>query len=345
MSTVATAAQGGAGVDERELEQFRTELTGYCYRMLGQAFEAEDAVQDTMIRAWRSLSGFDGRSSLRSWMYRIATNVCLDMLNGRKRRALPLDMHAGPSEPVHSSLGVPLTESVFVGPIPDDRVLPDDGDPAELAVAKESIRLAFIAALQHLPAKQRAVLILREVLRWKATEVAELLDTTVASVNSALQRARATIAELDTTATRTVDADTKELLERYVKAFESYDITAFVSLLHEDAIQSMPPFAMWLRGNTDIGQWMLGPGAECAGARTQLVEINGRPGMATWRRSQTGGTGHNAFSIQVLDVVDGKVAELLIYLGAELFPLFDLPVHLEAEDASDPTQRFAAISG
>src|SRR6266567_2133725 len=177
-----------------ELEQHRRELTGYCYRMLGSSFEADDAVQETMVRAWRAFDSFEGRSGLRSWVYRIATNVCLDMLRGRQRRARPMEMgSSSPADPAH--LGAQLPETTWITPIAADRVLPPDGDPAELTEAKETIRLAFVATLQHLPARQRAVLILREVLRWQATEVAELLDTTVASVNSALQRARATMGE------------------------------------------------------------------------------------------------------------------------------------------------------
>ncbi|HEY4408783.1 MAG TPA: RNA polymerase subunit sigma-70, partial [Acidimicrobiia bacterium] len=175
-----------------ELEQYRRPLTGYCYRMLGSAFEADDAIQETFVRAWKNADTFEGRSAVRSWLYRIATNVCLDMLRSRKRRAAPMDM--GPAHPADGDVGPKLAENLWVTPIPDERVLPSDGNPEEVALAKESIRLAFVTALQHLPARQRAILILREVLRWQAAEVAELLDTTVASVNSALQRARATLA-------------------------------------------------------------------------------------------------------------------------------------------------------
>jgi RNA polymerase sigma-70 factor (ECF subfamily) len=226
-----------------ELELYRRELTGYCYRMLGSGFEAEDATQETFVRAWRFADTFEGRSSVRSWLYRIATNVCTDMQRSPQRRARPMEL--GPSSPPdESKLGSFLPEAVWVSPIADERVLPDSADPAEIAMARESIRLAFVTALQHLPAKQRAVLILCEVLRWQAAEVAQLLDTSVAGVNSALQRARATMSALPAEA-RPLDVadDNAQLLARYVDAFERYDIESFVTLLHEDVIQSMPPFA------------------------------------------------------------------------------------------------------
>ena len=252
-----------------ELEVYRRELTGYCYRMLGSAFDAEDAVQETMVRAWRKGEAFEGRSSLRSWLYRIATNVCLDMLRGRKRRAAPVEL--GPAmPPVESSLAGVLPEGSWVSPIADERVLPAEADPAELAELRESVRLAFVAALQHLPPRQRAVLILCEVLRWKAGEVAELLETSVASVNSALQRARATLETADvhdrSGASELSEAD-RELLARYVQAFEQYDMSALTALIQEDATQSMPPFDLWLRGRDDILTWWFGPGIGCQGSR------------------------------------------------------------------------------
>ena len=243
-----------------DLEGHRRELTAYCYRMLGSGFDAEDAVQETMVRAWRAGERFEGRSSVRSWLYRIATNVCLDMLRGRQRRARPMEL--GPSRPpVESSLEPVLPEGSWVSPIADERVLPPEADPADVAEVRDSIRLAFVAALQHLPARQRASLILCEVLRWQAAEAAELLDTSVAAVNSSLQRARATMSSIDTGASpATVDAGQRDLLARYVDAFERYDVDQLVTLLHDDAVQSMPPFAMWLQGAADIGRFMLGPG-------------------------------------------------------------------------------------
>src|SRR3954468_7668485 len=268
--------------------------------MLGSCFDADDAVQETMVRAWRGIADFEGRSALRSWLYRIATNVCLDQLSGRQRRALPMALSGSPWQPVEHSLAARRPGTAWVEPILDRQVLPEADDPAERAVARESIRLAFVAALQHLPPRQRAVLLLREVLRWKADEVAQLLDTTVASVNSALQRARATLAALDGVPDpRPLDADDRELLERYVNAFERYDIDAIVRLLHDDATQHMPPFEMWLRGSADIGTWMLGPGAACRGSRVMAVEANGSPAVAQWR--PVAGGGFEPWALHVLE--------------------------------------------
>jgi RNA polymerase sigma-70 factor (ECF subfamily) len=314
-----------------ELEQYRIELTAYCYRMLGSAFEAEDAVQEAMVRAWRGLDRFEGRSALRSWMYRIATNVCLDMLNGKQRRERPLDL--GPaSPPVVSSLGEKWSEASWVEPIPDGRVLPSDGDPAEVAVARETVRLAFVAALQHLPARQRAVLILREVLRWKATEVAELLDTSVASVNSALQRARATLADhkpAETDAADPMDDAQQDLLRRYVDAFERYDLDSLTSLLAEDATLNMPPYSLWLQGHTDISAWFLGPGHECRGSRLVPAEANGMPAFGHYKPSGPGGR-LEPWAIQVIELSGGQITGLTTFLDtARMFPLFGLPLEFE----------------
>jgi RNA polymerase sigma-70 factor (ECF subfamily) len=314
-----------------QLEQHRAELTGYCYRMLGSAFEAEDAVQETMVRAWRSFDRFEGRAALRSWLYRIATNVCLDMLSGRERRARPMDL--GPArEPVLDNLNT-LPEVTWIEPIPDG-VLVADGDPAEVAVARETIRLAFVAALQHLPPRQRAVLILCEVLRWKATEVAELLETSVASVNSALQRARATLeaSNVSTTDTpRSLEPADAELLARYVEAFERYDMDALTSLIREDATQSMPPFDLWLRGRDDIFTWWFGPGIACRGSKViPTVAANGSPAFGQYKPSDTG-TGYDPWALQVLEIEDGRIVELTFFLDTErVFPLFGLPARLES---------------
>ena len=304
---------------EPQLEQYRKELTAYCYRMLASPFEAEDAVQETFLRAWRSFDGFEGRAALRSWLYRIATNVCLDMLDGRERRATPMDL--GPArEPIEANLNVP-SEVTWIQPIPD---------PAEEAVERETIKLALVAALQHLPPRQRAVLILCEVLRWKASEVAELLETSVASVNSALQRARATLEASDVSAVDTspsVDAENEELLARYVAAFEAYDIEALTSLIHEDASQSMPPFDMWLQGRDDIFTWWFGPGIGCRGSRMiPTVAANGSPAFGQYKPSESG-EGYEPWALQVLEMEDGRIAELTFFLDTEtLFPLFGLPL-------------------
>jgi RNA polymerase sigma-70 factor (ECF subfamily) len=333
MSDLAAAARTGQTAElERRLEQHRVELTAYCYRMLGSAFDAEDAVQETMVRAWRSFDRFEGRAALRSWLYRIATNVCLDMLNGRERRARPMDL--GPArEPEAANLNT-LPEVAWIEPMPDARAVPAQGDPAEVAVARETIRLAFVAALQHLPPRQRAVLILCEVLRWKASEVAELLDTSVASVNSALQRARATLEARNVSAAGTppsVDEADADLLARYVEAFERYDMEALTSLIHEDATQSMPPYDLWLRGRDDILTWWVGPGATCRGSRViPTVAANGAPAFGQYRPRPTGG-GYEPWALQVLEIEDGRIVDFTFFLDTErVFPLFGLPLQLES---------------
>jgi RNA polymerase sigma-70 factor (ECF subfamily) len=321
-ATVKPAAAELAG----QLEQHRKELTAFCYRMLASVHDAEDAVQETFVRAWRGADRFEGRSALRSWLYRIATNVCLDLLNGKERRARPMDL--GPArEPVEANLSV-LPEVTWIEPIPDGRVL-SDGDPAEVAVARETIRLAFVAALQHLPPRQRAVLILCEVLRWQASEVAELLETSVASVNSALQRARATLERAEAPATTRADVD-PDLLARYVSAFEAYDMEALTALIQEDATQSMPPFDLWLRGRDDIFTWWLGPGIGCKGSRVvPTTSANGSPAFGQYKPAEGGG--YEPWALQVLEIEDGRIVELSFFLDTDtLFPLFDLPARLDA---------------
>ena len=325
MTDASLTVKPAAGELEGLLESHRRELTGFCYRMLGSAFDAEDAVQETFVRAWRSFDRFEGRSSLRSWLYRIATNVSLDMLNGRERRARPMDL--GPArEPIADNLNA-LPEVTWIEPIPDGRVVPE-GDPADVAIAHDTIRLAFVAALQHLPPRQRAVLILCEVLRWQAAEVAELLETSVASVNSALQRARATLEATNLTpdAPLSVDAADAELLERYVEAFERYDLDALTALIHEDATQSMPPYDMWLTGRDDIFRWWWGPGIGCEGSRViPTVAANGAPAFGQYKPAEGGG--YEPWALQVLEIRDGKIAELTFFLDTErVFPLFGLPL-------------------
>jgi RNA polymerase sigma-70 factor (ECF subfamily) len=318
------------GATETELEQYRPQLTGYCYRMMGSAFEAEDAVQETMLRAWRNLDQFEGRAAMKSWLYRIATNVCLTMLDGRKRRARPMDI-GGPGDALDPKLGQ-LPEATWLEPMPDGRVLAEE-DPEEQAIQRETLRLAFVAALQHLPARQRAVLILREVLRWKAEEVAELLDTSVPSVNSALQRARATLAMSNITASDpapAMDEDQRTLLARYVDAFQRYDMSALTSLIQEDATQSMPPYEMWLSGRDDILGWWVGPGAACRGSRLIPTTANGTPAFGQYRPGGPDGS-YEPWSLQVLEISDGGIAGFTFFLDTEtLFPLFGLPMRLEA---------------
>ena len=315
---------------EVRLEEHRRELTAYAYRMLGSAFEAEDAVQETLVRAWRGFHAFEGRSALRSWLYRIATNVCLDMLQGKERRARPMDL--GPAQVADVSLmGEPLPESTWIVPIPDGRVMPADGDPAEVAETRESIRLAFVAALQLLPPKQRAVLVLRDVLRWKASEVAELLDTSVASVNSALQRAHATIEAADLTGEPSEPADDEQrgLLARYVEAFERYDMDRLTSLLREDASWSMPPLELWLQTHDDIRRWCLGPGIGCKGSRLVPTQANGQPAFGQYKPAAEGGL--EPWALQVVETSDGRITGIGFFLDTpSLFPLFGLPERLES---------------
>jgi RNA polymerase sigma-70 factor (ECF subfamily) len=328
----SSAVTVSAPLAPSDLEPFRRELTGYCYRMLGSGFEAEDAVQETLIRAWSHAEGFEGRSSVRSWLYRIATNVCIDMQRQVQRRARPMEM--GPaSPPVESHLGPMLPEVAWVTPVSDARVAPESTDPADIAQYRESVRLAFVTALQHLPARQRAALILCEVLRWQVAEAAELLDTSVAAVNSALQRARATLGALpEEPHGGVLDDAHAELLERYVDAFERYDIEKLVTLLHEDAVQSMPPFAMWLQGARNIGRWMVQPGpSACRGSRLLPVWANGCPAFGQYRPDPDGG--YAPWALQVLEITGGKIAGMNFFLtygeSSPLFAEFGLPLHLD----------------
>jgi RNA polymerase sigma-70 factor (ECF subfamily) len=313
---------------ERVLDAHRRELTGYCYRMLGSGSEAEDAVQETLLRAWKAMDRFEGRSSVRSWLYRIATNVCLDMLRTPQRRARPMDL--GGSQSADDGLAPTLPEHMWVMPIADERVIPVNGDPSELAAERESVRLAFVAALQHLPARQRAVLILREVLRWQASEVAELLDTSVASVNSALQRARATLAdcEIDQLDPANIGPEQQVLLEKYVDAFERYDITSLVALLREDVQFSMPPYNMWLQGPDEVAKWLLGTGIGCKGSRLVATAGNGCAAFGSYRQTRAGL--HEPFALQIVELSGGRISGIHNFLDVELFAAFGLPARLES---------------
>jgi RNA polymerase sigma-70 factor (ECF subfamily) len=309
-------------VPPEQLEQYRRELTGYCYRMLGSIYEAEDAVQETMLRAWKALATFEDRTGLRPWLYRIATNVCIDLLKGRSRRALPMDV--APVATGELRRGAARPEATWVQPAPDSLILPPDGDPAEHAVARESVRLAFIAALQHLAPRQRAVLILRDVLGWRAAEVAALLETSADAINSALRRARAALAGIDRDAapSQPSEAD-RALLAAYMDAFERHDVDALVALLRDDAILEMPPFELWMRGPDDIRRWLLAVDAFGQELFTP-VNANGSPAVAVYRPQEPGGQ-PTAFSIQVLDNVAGRIGAIHVFLDPSLFERFGLP--------------------
>jgi RNA polymerase sigma-70 factor, ECF subfamily len=325
--SVSAFRAAGERIDTDGLEGYRHELTAYCYRMLGSAFEAEDAVQEMMLRALRAGHTFEGRSTLRAWLYRIATNVCLDLLRSSSRRAFPVGL-GPPSPPVHASLGPMLPEQTWITPAPDSRVIGKEGDPAEIAAARETIRLAFVTALQCLPARQRAVLILCQVLRFEAAEVAGMLGVTVAAVNSMLYRARATLAALPADRRPAeVSGEHAELLARYLDAFERYDIPAFVRLLHHDAVQSMPPFAMWLQGAADIGAWLAGAGSACRGSRLLPRQANGCPAFGQYHADPHGG--YSPFALHVLEISGGRVSRLHTFLDADrIFVLFALPPRL-----------------
>ena len=312
--------------DASQLEAHRAVLTGHCYRMLGSAADAEDAVQETMVRAWRNLHRFEERASLRTWLYRIATNVCLDALSDRSRRARPIEEAAAGS--VDDELETrPRTH--WLEPIPDVRAIPADGDPFEVAALRQSIRLAFVAALQHLPPRQRAALVLTDVLGWSAAEVADCLDTSVAAVNSAVQRARATLASRDVSvSSEPLSEPESTLLDRYVDAFHRYDVDALVALLREDATLSMPPYTLWLRGPETIRSWLLGRGAGCRGSRLVPTDACGSPAFAQYRPGGQNGT-HQPWALIVLELSGNRIAAWNSFLDTEkLFPLFGLPPHL-----------------
>jgi len=317
-------------VDAAELETHRSALTGHCYRMLGSAFDADDAVQETMVRAWRGLDRFDGRASLRTWMYRIATNVCLDALSARERRARP--MEDGPEGTVDGALETRPRDH-WIEPIPDARALPVDADPQALAALRQSIRLAFVSALQRLPPRQRAALLMADVLGCSASETAEGLDMSVAAVNSALQRARATLGRTRTTAAvEPLSEAQARLLERYVDAFHRYDVDGLVSLLREDATLSMPPYTLWLRGRDDIGTWLLGRGNGCRGSHLVPTAACGLPAFGQYRPAPPGAEHtHRPWALIVLELSGERITGWNSFLDTEkFFPLFDLPPFLTA---------------
>jgi RNA polymerase sigma-70 factor (ECF subfamily) len=317
-------------LDVAEFEAHRASLTGHCYRMLGSAADADDAVQETLVRAWKSLDRFEGRASVRTWLYRIATNVCLDTLSSGARRLRPFE--DGPAGSIDHNLEA-RDRTHWLEPIADARALPADGDPFELAVLRQSIRLAFVSALQHLPPRQRAALLLTDVLGWSAAEVAECLEMTVAAVNSGLQRARATMAARGGVASSdALTEDETELLDRYVDAFQRYDVDALVSLLREDATFSMPPYTLWLQGPEPVRGWLTGRGSVCRGSRLVPVAASGSPAFAQYHPGEAEGT-YQAWALIVLELSGGRISGWNSFLDTEkLFPMFGLPLTISAND-------------
>ncbi len=318
-----------------QLQQHREALVGHCYRMLGSPDEADDAVQETLVRAWRALDGFDGRASLRTWLYRIATNVCLDALGDRARRERPVAM--GPVGTVHDDL-VERPRTHWLEPIPDVHAIPADADPAERVALRQSIRLAFVAALQRLPPRQRAALLLAEVLGWSAAEIAGALETTAAAVNSALQRARATLAE-EAPPERLSDLTPAQetLLGRYVEAFERYDLDALTALLREDATLSMPPYTLWLRGPQAVRDWFLGRGIACRGSRLVPTAANGLPAFGQYKPAGPGAP-LRPWSLVLVELEGDRIASMTHFLDTAVhFPRFGLPPELDPASAPWPS--------
>jgi RNA polymerase sigma-70 factor, ECF subfamily len=319
MTNAATADRAAL---EQQLFALRPELTSYCYRMLGSSFDADDAVQETLMRAWRGIEGFDGRAALRSWLFSIATNVCLTHLRQAGRRALPMAVEAEPNS--SSVLGAPLSRQTWVEPVPDSWVIPPNLEPAALAMERESVRLAFVAALQLLTPRQRAVLLLRDVLKFRVREVAELLGTAQDAVNAVLRRARASLASWQPEPMPPIsDQRDRELLRRYVDAFERFDIDALIALLHEEATLSMPPYALWLRGPEAIGTWYRAAGAACRNSRIVPINANGAAGFGLYRHSADSGH-YRAFAIQIVETATHRITALHTFIDPELFHFFGL---------------------
>jgi RNA polymerase sigma-70 factor (ECF subfamily) len=313
--------------DIEQIEAHRPSLTGHCYRMLGSAVDADDAAQETIIRAWKNADQFEGRAALLTWLYSIATNVCIAKLSDRRRRARPMEERPA-GAPTDALVQHPRTH--WIEPIPDARAIPADADPFERAMLRQSIRLAFVAALQSLAPKQRASLLLVEVLGWSVAEVAETLGTSIASVNSALQRARATLASRNWRAVPSALTESQEqMLNRYVAAFERYDVDQLVALLRDDATFSMPPYALWLQGPESVRAWLLGIGSGCRGSRLLATAACGSPAFGHYKVDPDGG--HKPFALVVLELCGDHIAGWNSFLDAEmLFPKFELPPHLPA---------------
>lgn len=323
------AVPDGRAVDDRafldQADPYRRELLAHCYRMLGSIHDAEDLVQETYLRAWKSYERFEGRSSLRTWLYRIATNACLTAIDQRGHRPMPSGLGAPSEEPERPVVASP--EVPWLEPAPDAVVAADAADPAAIVAARESTRLAFVAALQHLPAKQRVVLILRDVLKWRAAEVAELLGTSTAAVNSALQRARERLDQDGPARDELVeptDPSVRDLLDRYAKAFEDADITALLDLFKQDAVWEMPPFPEWFVGADTIVRLIAAQCAPDAGElRMVPAAANGQPAFGLYRRDEEGV--HRPYQLQVLSITSDGVAHVSAFFDTSLFPLFGLP--------------------
>ncbi|WP_091803083.1 sigma-70 family RNA polymerase sigma factor [Prauserella marina] len=323
----------------RQADPFRRELLAHCYRMLGSAHDAEDLVQETYLRAWRAYDRFEGRSSLRTWLHRIATTTCLTALENRKRRPMPSGLGNGSSDP--SGDLAERHDIRWLEPLPDPQTTEDD--PASIVTERESVRLAFVAALQHLPERQRAVLILRDVLKWRAAEVADTVGISTAAVNSTLQRARAQLAEiaphLDTVA-EPDSSQQRELLDRYVSAFERKDVTELIALFTADIVWEMPPYASWYQGRTDVAHHLTHRCPAQPGKVLILpLRANGQPTFAMYLLDEKTGE-YNAFTVQVLTVTADGISQVANFMDTAVFGMFELPLTRQA-----PSQGNAAEKG
>ncbi|TCM36999.1 sigma-70 family RNA polymerase sigma factor [Kribbella sp. VKM Ac-2568] len=331
MDAVEIAVRSDDEEFARRIDPFRQELLSHCYRMLGSINDAEDLVQETYLRAWRSYGRFEGRSSLRVWLYRIATNVCLSALEHRSRRLLPSGLGA-PSDDPERPLTIAPVETAWVQPLPGPRAEPIT-DPAVIVAARDSVRLALIAALQHLPAKQRVVLILRDVLAWRAAEVADLLDITTVAVNSLLQRARAQlqrVAPTEDEQTDPTDPQVRALLDQYVSAFEGADITALMAVLRDDVALEMPPNLTWFCGRAAVARFLEKDVFTVhASIRMILITANDQPAVATYWRHDDGL--YRPHAVQVLTITSTGISRIVSFNDPELFPTFGLPITLAPE--------------
>ena len=324
--SVVVKAEPGSEEFARLTDPFRPELLAHCYRLLGSVHDAEDQVQETLLRAWRSFGQFEGRASLRTWLYRIATNECLRAIGNRSRRPLPSGL-GNPDEDPEGPLAAAMPEVRWLQPIPDALLRPESADPASVAVSRAGIRLAFIAALQYLPARQRAVLILRDVLGWQAAEVAQLLGTTTTAANGLLQRARAQLRQMAPAQDEMREPASPrdlELLNRYAAAFENADITALTDLLRDDAVVEMPPLPTWFTGRDRIQRFLQSHVLRQPGEFVMIpTAANGQPALAEYRRGPDGV--HHAHGVQVLTVTDSRVARIAAFHDPGLFAAFGLP--------------------